>query len=395
MVAARGLRGFADGLVSVLLAGYLSDRGFSPFQVGAIVTATLVGSAALTLGIGLIGDRLHVRPVLLGASALMFVTGAGFFFAAAFWPIVVIAAVGTLNPSGGDVSVFLPVEQASLAGEVSDEERPQLYAVYNLCGALLAALGALASAIPSVLHDSAGWTRLGADRLGFVAYAVVALSVGLVYRTLPPRAADAAVVTARRRPLERSRRTVLELAGLFSLDSAGSGFAVTSMLVLWLHLRWDLSPKTTASVFFVASLLAGLSHLLAGRFARRFGLVPTMVWTHVPANVALFLAAFAPVAPLAVGLLLVRALLSQMDVPARQSLVMALVPVSERAAAAAVTNVPRSLATAMTPLLAGFLLGRSSFGWPLVLAGTVKLTYDFLLLGLYRDVPVEIGGRRA
>lgn len=400
LVTARALRGFADGLVSVLLVAYLSRRGFSPFQVGAIVTATLVGSAALTLAVGLVGDRLHVRPVLLGATGLMIATGAGFFVTTTFWPILLVAAIGTLNPSGGDVSVFLPTEQSMLAGEADDAGRPPLYARYNLAGTIAAAFGALASAIPSLAHDRLDIDQLSAERAGFLVYAVIAVAVGVVYRGLPAASAEATItdgaeVAARRRPLERSRRIVLELAALFSLDSAGSGFAGQAMLVLWLHLRFDLSPARTASVFFAASVLAGLSQLLAGPIARRIGLVQTMVVTHVPANVFLVLAAFAPSADLAVALLLARAALSQMDVPVRQSFVMAVVPPEERVAAAGVTNVPRSLASATTPLAAGYLLSRTSFGWPLVLAGGVKLVYDFLLLALYRAVPAEVGAQRA
>lgn len=400
LVTARALRGFADGLVSVLLVGYLTRRGFSPFEVGAIVTATLVGSAALTLGVGLIGDRLHVRPVLLSATALMVATGAGFFVATRFWPILLVAAVGTLNPSGGDVSVFLPTEQSMLAGEADDAGRPPLYARYNVAGTIAAAFGALSSAVPSLVHSRWDVDLLFAERAGFLVYASIALAVGLVYRGLPARSDDAtiaddAAMAARRRPLEQSRRIVLELAALFSLDSAGSGFAGQAILVLWLHLRFDLAPGPTAAVFFTASVLAGVSQFLAGPLARRIGLVQTMVVTHVPANVFLALAAFAPTPGLAVGLLLARAALSQMDVPARQSFVMAVVPPEERAAAAGVTNVPRSLASAATPLLAGYLLGRTSFGWPLVLAGLVKVTYDLLLLVLYRGVPAEVGAQRA
>ncbi|HUP87481.1 MAG TPA: MFS transporter [Acidimicrobiales bacterium] len=400
LVVARAIRGFADGLVSVLLAGYLSRRGFSPFQVGAIVTSTLIGSAGLTLVVGLLGDRLRVRPILLGAAALMVATGTGFFVATRFWPIVLIAAVGTLNPSGGDVSVFLPTEQSVLAGEVSEERRPHLYAFYNLAGTLAAAFGALASALPVLLHERRGWDLLHAEQLGFVVYAALAVAVGVVYRGLPGASTDVALsdgeeAAKRRRPLEQSRRIVLELAALFSLDSAGSGFAVQSMLVLWLHLRFELSASHTAEVFFAASVLAATSQLLAGPMARRIGLVQTMVVTHIPANVFLVLSAFAPSATVAIPLLLVRALLSQMDVPARQSFVMAVVPPNERAAAASVTNVPRSLASAVTPLIAGFLLTKSVFGWPLIIAGTVKITYDLLLLVLYRAVPAEVGAQRA
>jgi MFS family permease len=185
------------------------------------------------------------------------------------------------------------------------------------------------------------------------------------------------------------------LAALFSLDSAGGGFVVTSLLVLWLHLRFDLSAGVTGAVFFAVGLLSGLSQLAAPRLVARLGLIKTMSFTHMPANVLLVLTAFAPNGGVAIALLLARALLSSLDVPARQAFVMAVVPPEERAAASSVTNVPRSLASAATPLLAGVLLNRSTFGWPLVIAGITKLVYDVLLLALYRNVPEEAGARRA
>ncbi len=394
IVGARAIRGAADGFVSVLLARYLTGLGFSPLQVGAVVTATLLGSAALTLGVGLTAHRFVVRTLLLAASGLMLATGAGFATFTAFWPLLVVAAVGTLNPSSGDVSVFLPTEQAVVAGHVAQTDRPRTYATYNLAGALAGAVGALASGLPDAVARATGWDTLSLQRAGFLLYAAAAVAVLLVYRDLHREEARVLPAAARPRVLGSSRRTVLELAALFSLDSAGSGFVVTSLLVLWLDLRFDMSAGATATVFFAAGLLGGLSQLLAPRLAARIGLVRTMVFTHIPANILLALAAFAPTGGVAVALLLVRALFAQMDVPARQSFVMAVVPADERAAAASVTNVPRSLASAVTPLLAGAILVRTTFGWPLLIAGTAKVTYDLLLLWLYHDVPEVEGARR-
>jgi MFS family permease len=387
VVAARTLRGFIDGFVSVLLASYLSGLGFSPFQIGAVVTGTLIGSAVLTLGVGLLGQGRAHRTVLLAACVLMALTGLGFAAASAFWAVLLVAIVGTLNPSSGDVSVFLPTEQAFLADHVEAPARPALYARYNLAGGVAGAVGALVSAVPEQVSDLTGLSLETAQRLGFVGYALCALAIAFLYRGLPTAGDRHAAAGGRRR---RPRRIVWELAALFSLDSAGSGFVVTSLLVLWLHLRFGLDTGTTAAVFFAAGLLAGLSQLLAGPLAARIGLIRTMSYTHLPANIALALAAFAPVSWLAIGLLLTRALFSQMDVPARQSFVMAVVPADERAAAASVTNVPRSLASAATPLLAGALLSATDFGWPLLIAGVSKATYDVLLLVLFRHVPEEV-----
>lgn len=397
VVAGRALRGFADGFVSVLLAQYLTNLGFSPVEVGAIVTGTLLGSAALTLVFGLTGHRLTLRALLIAAGGIMCATGVGFASTTVFWALLVIGVVGTLNPSSGDVSVFLPTEQALVAAQVDAPRRPWTFAVYNVGAVFAGALGALASGLPARLARTQGWDVTRTQQRSFLLYAVVGLVVLALYTRLADHRDTVPEIPHSRpaRALASSRRTVLELAALFSLDSAGGGFVVTSLLVLWLHLRFDLSAGTTAAVFFAAGVLAGCSQLLAPRLAARLGLVRTMVFTHLPASAFLVLAAFAPTGGVAIALLLCRALLSQIDVPARQSFVMAVVPAEERAAAASVTNVPRSLAAAATPLLAGVLLAHTTFGWPLVIAGVTKITYDLLLLALYRDVGEEVGARRA
>jgi MFS family permease len=380
----RGLRGFADGFVSVLLAGYLSRLGFTPFEVGALVTGTLLGSAALTMVVGLTAHRMPRRRVLLGASLLMVATGIGFTGFSAFWPLLVVAVLGTLNPSSGDVSVFLPTEQAALAQTTSGPERTRLFAWYNVAGNFAGALGALASGLPAAVADSVGSDVTAAERCGFLLYALVGAVSGAVYLGLGQSVETPG--TAAGAPLARSRGIVLRLAALFSLDSFGGGFAVQSLLVLWLYRRFQLSVAVAGAVFFAAGLAGALSQLMSPVIARRVGLVRTMVYTHIPSNLFLIAAGVVPSAPLAVAFLLLRASMSQMDVPARQAFVMAVVPPEERAAAASVTNVPRSLASAVPPLLAGAMLSHSAFGWPLVCAGALKLIYDFLLLARFRAV---------
>jgi len=385
LVAARAMRGFADGFVSVYLAAYLQLLGLSAVQVGAIVTATLLGSAALTLVVGLIAHRVPARRVLQGATVLMLATGVGFALVSDFWPLLLIGFAGTLNPTAGDVSVFLPTEQSVLAAEVAAANRTALFARYTLGGMLLGAFGALASGLPEVVARHYGWPLVDALRIGFLLYGVVAVGIAVLYRGLrhgtePTAGAPSAA------PLQQSRAIVLRLTALFSLDSFGGGFAVDSMLALWLLLRFDLPLPVAGGVFFGARLLSAFSQLVSPRLAARFGLIETMVFTHIPANIFVIVAAFMPTAPLAVTFLLLRMAFSQMDVPARQSYVMAVVPPEERAAAASVTNVPRSLASALSPLLAGVLLQYSTFGWPLICAGVLKLTYDVLLLILFRRV---------
>jgi MFS family permease len=384
--------------VSVLLAQYLTDLGFTPLEIGAIVTGTLLGSAAMTLLFGLGARSATLKGRLLLATFIMALTGGGFATVTWFWPLLIIAVLGTLNPSAGDVSVFLPTEQAYVAGLAEAPQRPRIFAIYNLAAIFAGAIGALVSSIPEALAGRMGVDVTTAQRMGFVLYAAAAVVIFFVYVGLRPDDAPAldsrAAAGERRGSLHSSRRIVLELAGLFSIDSAGSGFVVTSLLVLWLHLRFDMSPVACGTLFFAAGLLGACSQALAPRLARRIGLIRTMVFTHIPANVLLILAAFAPSGSVAVVLLLARALFAQMDVPARQSFVMAVVPAEERAAASSVTNVPRSLASAVTPLFAGLLLARSTFGWPLVIAGSMKIAYDLILLVLYREVPEEVGARR-
>ena len=383
LILARALRGLGDGFTSVYLAAYLKLLGFSAFQIGAIVTAMLVGSAVLTLAVGLISHRIGLHRVLLLAALLMAATGAGFASVTNFWLLFFIAFVGTMNPSAGDVSLFLPTEQAILAGEVRAADRTSLFARYSLAGSLFGAFGALMSGIPAALVNT-GWDLQLALRAGFVFYGVLGLIILWLYRGMPKAKAQSA--PRKGPPLQKSRGIVMRLTALFALDSFGGGFVIDSLLVLWLFLRFEFSLQTIGVVFFVARLLSSLSQLVSPRLAARFGLINTMVFTHIPANVFLVLAAFMPSAPWAVAFLLLRMAFSSMDVPARQAYVMTVVPPEERAAAASVTNVPRSLASAASPLIAGLLLQASAFGWPLVLGGLLKITYDLLLLIQFRNV---------
>jgi len=386
IVAARGLRGFADGITSVVLPSYLALVGFSAVHVGALATSALLGSALLTLGVGLAGSRFPPRAVLLAACALMIGTGLGFAGVASFPLLLLIAFVGTWNPTGGDVSVFLPTEQALLGRETDLRARTSLFARYSVAGTLLASLGALASGLPELAVTRFGVELPAALRAVFVVYALCGVALLALYLGLGREAAQPAS-RAPSAPLAHSRRVVFQLTALFSLDSFGGGFAVQTLLALWLFQRFALSLAEAGSFFFAAALVSAGAQLLSPRIAARFGLIETMVFTHIPANVLLIAAAFMPTAPLALGFLLARSALAQMDVPARQSYVMAVVPPEERAAAASVTNVPRSLASALSPLLAGALLEYSSFGWPLVVAGALKILYDLLLLRQFRAVP--------
>jgi predicted MFS family arabinose efflux permease len=312
----------------------------------------------------------------------MLATALGFLGTTSYWPLLLVAVAGTLNPSAGDVSVFLPTEQALLPGTIPAMGRTALFARYNLSGMFCGAAGALASGIPIVIAKEQGWDLLDAHRAGFVLYGMAAVATALLYRGL--RSGEG-LARAPGDPLRRSRALVLRLAAVFSIDSFGGGFVVQSLLALWLFQRFDMSVQTAGTFFFAGGLLSAFSQLVSPWLAARIGLIRTMVYTHLPANFLLIGAAFMPTAPLAMACLLLRMSLSQMDVPARQSYVMAMVPPEERAAAASVTNVPRSLASALAPALAGALLSQTSFGWPLVIGGATKAVYDVLLLVQFRS----------
>ena len=384
VLLARGLRAFGDGYVSLLLPVYLITLGLTPFQVGVIATGTLLGSAALSLLVGLHAHRVGYRMLLLAAAVLMGATGFAFAAVSDFWPLLVVAVVGTLNPSSGDVSVFLPLEQAVLAHVATDRQRTASFARYSVIGALAGALGALFAAVPDLAVNGGYAGTRPALQAMFVLYGLIGLGTAWIYRKLPVRLA--APEHAPAAPLGKSRRIVFTLAALFSLDAFGGGFVVQSMLALWLFERFELSTAVAGTIFFWTGVLSAVSYLVAVRIAKRIGLVNTMVFTHLPANIMLLLIPFVPQLSWVIVLLLMRSALSQMDVPTRGSYVMAVVTPSERPAAASITAVPRSLAAAASPLLAGYLLGISTFGWPLFIAGVVKIAYDLSLLVTFRAV---------
>src|ERR1700691_1439819 len=322
LLATRALRGLADGAVSVLLPGYLTVIGFSPLRVGAIVFGTLLGSAALTLWVGLATDRLGRRRVLLAACALMMLTGIGFATTTSFWPLFVVAVVGTLNPSAGDVSLFLPVEQAALAEAAQPRDLTAMFALYNVAGAFAGAFGALASGVPAILATRHGWRLAPALRSGFVAYSILAVIAFSFYRRLSPDV-EVEHQAVKRAPLEKSRAIVYRLSALFSIDSFGGGFVIESLLALWLFRRFNLSVQTAGAFFFAAGLLGSFSQFISAALAARFGRINTMVFSHLPSSAMLIIAALMPTPALAMGLLLLRSSMSQMDVLAPQSYVIA------------------------------------------------------------------------
>jgi MFS family permease len=382
LYAARCLRGFGDGFAVIILPAYLSALGFNPIQIGLVATASLFGTAVFTLLIGLIAPRHDLRNMLLLGAALMAFTGIAFPSSEHLILIAAVSFIGTINPSTGDIGVLVPLEHALLARSIADEERTRAFARYSLVGALSMAAGALAAGITDILV-ARGLGNIAAFRLMFYLYAVLGLMAAAVYQRLPRTPAEPSRPVA---PLGPSRQVVYKLAALFSVDAFAGGFIVQSLLALWLFEKFELSLTAASLFFFWSGVLSAFSYPVAARIAGRIGLINTMVFTHIPSSICLIAAAFSPDLTLALGLLLVRSALSQMDVPTRTSYVMAVVTPAERTAAASVTAVPRSLASSISPAFAGMLLTLPFAGLPLVFCGSLKIIYDLALLYSFRHI---------
>jgi MFS family permease len=384
VLLARALRAFADGFIAVVLPAYLLALGLGQFEVGLIGTATLFGSALTTLAVGRWGHRFSIRRMLLVASLAMAATGCAFAGFSTLWPLLVVAFVGTINPSSGDATVFLPLDHTMLATTPA-QARTTVFARYSFTGSVFAAMGALISGAPEWLAAQ-GWSILGALRAMFLLYAAIAIVVSVLYLGLPDPHAQREKPAV---PLGPSRRIVWRLAALFSVDSFAGGLVLNSLLALWLFQRFDMSLAAAGAFFFWTGLLAATSQLLAAPLARRIGLVNTMVFTHIPSSLCLIAAALAPTLPVALGLLLLRSALSQMDVPARSAFVMSVVTPAERPAAASFTAVPRSLAAAVGPSITGALFAAGAMATPLVGCGVLKIAYDLALFAAFRRVEQE------
>lgn len=383
LLVARGLRGFGDGFAIIILPAYLSAIGFSTAQIGFAATASLLGTALLTLAIGVFARHYQLRSLLTAGAALVVLTGLAFPNISGVALIFAVVFAGSLNPSSGDIGPLVPLEHAALAKEAPADQRTAVFARYSLVGALATAGGSLAAGLPQMLVQH-GLTELTGLRTMFYIYALLGFAAALLYRFLP--LGNVYAGSEPKVPLGPSRGIVYRLAALFSLDAFAGGFAVQSLLALWLFERFDLSLVAASVFFFWSSLLSAFSFPVAARISRRFGLVNTMVYTHIPSSICLILAAFSSSMPVALGLLLVRSALSQMDVPTRSSYVMAVVTPEERAAAASFTAVPRSLASSFSPALAGLMLAGTFSGLPLVVCGVLKIAYDLGLLYSFRHV---------
>jgi MFS family permease len=410
---------FAYGALSVVLALYLAQIGLSGEQIGLLITATLVGDAVISLLIAGIADRMGRRRMLLVGAGLMIFAGAVFALTSNILFLVVAAIIGTISPSDKEVGPFLSIEQAILPQTAPDPNRTAIFAWYNLAGSFAAALGALCSGALVGLLQARGVTPLESYRVVIIGYTLLGAILALRFLGLSsqaevrqqpqPQAAmstmrgayeelerDAAHPAKRDEPdrssrsyarsgffgLHRSRGVVLRLSGLFMLDAFAGGLVVQTLIAYWFYLQYGVDAELLGVIFFGANILAGFSALAAARLAGRFGLINTMVWTHIPSNILLILVPLMPNLPLAIAVLLARYSISQMDVPTRQSYTMAVVDPDERSAAAGITTVARTAASAVSPFFSGALIGMSLLAAPFILSGSLKIVYD---LALYRS----------
>jgi MFS family permease len=388
LFATRCTRLFAYGFLSVVLVLYLREVGLDDGQIGLLLTLTLLGDTAVSLWITTAADRLGRRRMLLAGALLMALAGVVFALTGNFWLLLLAATVGVISPSGNEVGPFLPIEQAALSQTIPAERRTGVFAWYNLVGSLATALGSLCGGSLAQILQTFGFTGASTYRPLVLGYGAFGVLLAVVFARLSPavevstrQASDEpASAPAGRFGLHRSGRVVLHLSALFALDAFGGGFVIQSIVAYWFHVRFGVEPAALGGIFFGANLLAGVSALAASRLASRFGLVNTMVFTHLPSNVLLILVPLMPNLALAVAVLLLRFAISQMDVPARQSYTMAVVSPEERSAASGVTGVARSVGAALSPLLAAVLLGSPPLtSVPFFLAGGLKIVYDLLL----------------
>jgi MFS family permease len=401
LFATRFLRLFAYGSLSVVLVFYLVGLGLSESQTGLLLTATLIGDTFVSLYLTTRADRIGRRRMLIVGAALMAVAGMIFASTGNWWLLIVAGTIGVISPSGHEVGPFLSIEQAALAHVVTDRNRTNVFAWYSLAGSVATAFGALAGGTTTQLLQQTTMTPVSTYRVVVILYAASGLVLAALFSRLSS-AAEAATLGEKRAVqwtlgglsgLDQSRNRVMKLSALFALDSFGGGFVVQSFAAYWFYLRFGVDPGTLGAIFFWANIFAGLSALLASRLAARIGLINTMVATHLPSNILLILVPLMPTLPLAVTVLLVRFSISQMDVPTRQSYIMAVVTPGERSAAAGITGVARTVGAAISPLLVGFMFARPRLiNLPFFLAGTLKIAYDLLLYRAFVTVraPEEI-----
>lgn len=394
ILGARIIRTFSYGFLSVVLAIYLSLLGFSEILIGVVLTATLVNSIIFNLVSSVYADKIGRRKFLVIYASLMILSAAIFFVTDNYIALIAAALIGTVNVTGSEVGAFLSLEQAILPQTISDvKKRTSIFAIYNMLGTFAMSGGVLVSGLPHVFSQQFGLDKITSIKMLFVAYAACALVSLIIYLALSSKIEAASKRQNATLPHQslspKSRSIVTKMSSLFAVDSFAGGFVIQSIVSFWFYTKFGADLSTISYIFTAAGIFTALSYLLASKIASRVGLVNTMVWTHIPSNILLILVAFAPSFPLAIMLYLARMSISQMDVPTRQSYLMAVVAENERVAAAGITNTSRNIAQAVGPSLAGAILGHL-LSAPFVIGGVLKIAYDVgLFLSFRKTKPPE------
>jgi MFS family permease len=389
LFSGRIIRLFAYGFLSIILALHLAAVGMTESEIGLLLTLTLVGDALLSLVITQVADRFGRRQMLMVSAGFMVLTGVVFALTTNPLFLILAAFIGTLSPTGHEVGPFLAIEQSALAHLTPGEQRTNVFAWYNLVGSFAAALGSWSGGTLATTLQRTGHTPLASYQTLFALYAGFGVLLALLFVFLsrhievePPERNS----VGRFFGLHRSRGIIQKLSLLFILDSFAGALVVQSLMAYWFHTRFGVEPASLGSLFFGANLLAGVSALVAARVAARIGLINTMVFTHLPANVFLLLTPLMPTFPLAAAMVLLRYSTAQMDVPTRQAFIMAVVAPDERSAASGIITLARTSASALGPVAAGVLFSASFMSAPFFLAGGLKIIYDLLLLWQFRHV---------
>ncbi|HKG30937.1 MAG TPA: MFS transporter [Nitrososphaeraceae archaeon] len=400
LLAARTLRTFAYGFLSVILAIYLKLVGFNDLHIGIILSATLINSVVFTLISSFYADRIGRRKVLILYSASMSVSGLVFFATSNYVALIISALIGTINVTGTETGAFLSIEQAILPQTISDpKKRNTVYAIYNMAGTFAMSTGVLLSGLPHLFAQQYGLNQIESIKPLFLLYSIIGLGVLGIYLLISSRVELSRDNNNTPIPLEqtlspKSKEIVGKLSGLFAIDSFAGGFVIQSIVSFWFFTKFGVELATLSYIFSIAGVLSAFSFLVSAKIADKIGLINTMVFTHIPSNILLILVAFAPTLPLAIALYLARMALSQMDVPARQSYIVAVVEENERTAAAGITNISRNIAQAVSPSLAGYILqSLSILSAPFVLGGVLKIVYDVALYFNFKNKkpPDEMG----
>jgi MFS family permease len=396
LLAAKAIRTFAYGFLSVILAIYLKLIGFNDLYIGLVLTATLVNSVIFTLIASFYADRIGRRKILIVYAALMSLSGVIFFVTTNYIALIVSALIGTINVTGTETGAFLSIEQAALPQTINDiKKRNTVYALYNMVGTFAMSAGVLLSGLPQIFVQQYGFNQIESIKPLFLVYSIIGVVVLGIYYLI----SNKVEVTVNNndnnklsKPLKqtlspKSKQIVGKLSCLFAVDSFAGGFVIQSIVSLWFFTKFGVELTTLSYIFSIAGVLTAFSFLVAAKIADRIGLINTMVFTHIPSNILLILVAFAPTLPIAVAFYLARMTLSQMDVPTRQSYLVAVVREDERTPAAGITNISRNIAQAVSPSLAGYILQSLSFiSAPFILGGVLKIVYDIILYFNFKSI---------